>query len=97
MTAKRIKSRFASGEKGSLDISTLDAYDGVTYEDADKQFAGGSMNFDADENVIVAAGGNDYPCVFNGAIVDGIHYDLNTGDLKIEKMLGGQIGSKPQQ
>ncbi len=67
---------------GRTELATLTATGEVTYEDADKQFVGSEMFYDSVNSLITARGSQSQPCLFNGALVDSIEYDLKTGRVK---------------
>jgi hypothetical protein len=77
---------------GRIELSTLRAAGGVTYEEQGKkkkwgkskdiQFVGSEMFYDADKSIITAWGDELQPCLLNGALVPGIEYNLKTGRIK---------------
>lgn len=72
-----------------LELLTLSAAGGITYEDEDKQFVGSEMFYDAGKSVITAWGDESQPCLLNGALVDGIEYNLKTGKIKTKIVAPG--------
>jgi hypothetical protein len=67
---------------GRAELSTLSAAGGVTYNDDDVQFTGSDFFYDADSSLVTAWGGGQQVCYLNGAAVDGIEYDLKSGNAK---------------
>ena len=81
-TAAHIDALLHETADGELEIATLSATDGITYEDQDKQFAGSELFYDHANSIITVRGNELQPCLLNGALVDGIEYDLRTGKVK---------------
>ena len=76
---------------GRTELSTLIATDGVTYEEQDKQFAGGELSYDRNTSVMTVRGSELQPCLLNGALVDGIEYDLKTNKVKTKISAPGAL------
>ena len=93
-TAGHIEAKLTETAGGQNEISTLSATDGITYNDEDKEFVGSEMFYDAGESVITAWGDDSQPCLYNGALVDGIRFDLKTGRVKVGKIIGGVLQMK---
>ena len=81
-SAGHVEVNLAETADGRTELSTLSASNGVSYKEKDIQFEGGEFFFDAAESVIKAWGGESQPCFLNGAIVDGIEYNLRTGKVE---------------
>ena len=71
----------AETETGQLDISALSATGGITYKDAENQFAASGLFYDAARSLITAYGDNVQSCLLNGTVVDAIEYSLKTGSV----------------
>lgn len=69
--------QLVSSNGGTNEISSLKAFEGITYEDADNQFIASEMFYDAGTSLVKAYGSDFHRCYLNGAIVDNIVYDLN--------------------
>jgi len=92
VTAGHIEAFLYETASGQTELSTLGATGGITYEEEGKkniwgkrkdiQFVGSEMFYDADESIITAKGDESQSCLFNGALVGGIKYDLKTGKVK---------------
>ncbi len=67
---------------GRMELASLIASKGITYEDQDKQFAGGTLTYDRERSLVKVVGDDIQPCSLNGAPVDGIEMDVTTGTLK---------------
>ncbi len=67
---------------GRMELGSLIAAKGITYEDQDKQFAGGTLTYDRERSLVKVVGDDTQPCSLNGAPVDGIEMDVTTGTLK---------------
>jgi hypothetical protein len=91
-TAGHIEALLHETADGRNELSTLNATGGVTYEEEAKkkkwgkgkavQFVGSNFFYDADKSVITAWGDEFQPCFLNGALVDGIEYNLKTERIK---------------
>jgi hypothetical protein len=79
VTASHVEADILETAQGRTEIRDLVAKGAVTYEDKDMQFAGGELVYDANDAVINVQGDRSRPCMFNGAIVDMVRYDLKTG------------------
>ena len=91
VTASHIEALLYETAGGQTELSKLSATGGITYEEKkDKkkkgkktiQFVGSKMFYDADTSIITVRGDESQPCLFNGALVDGIKYDLETDKIK---------------
>jgi hypothetical protein len=82
VTTSHIDAFLYQAPTGRTELATLTATGAVTYEDADKQFVGSEMFYDSVNSLITARGSQSQPCLFNGALVDSIKYDLKTGRVK---------------
>ena len=91
-TAGHIEALLHETADGRNELSTLNAAGGVTYEEEAKkkkwgqgkaiQFVGSDFFYDADKSIITAWGDELQPCFLNGALVDGIEYNLKTDRIK---------------
>jgi len=91
-TAGHIEALLHETTDGQNELSTLSAAGGVTYEEEAKkkkwgqgkaiQFVGSDFFYDADKSIITAWGDELQPCFLNGALVDGIEYNLKTDRIK---------------
>ncbi|MFC1737665.1 hypothetical protein ACFL1G_01275 [Planctomycetota bacterium] len=78
--AGRIEADFYETEDGRFEIKSLSATDGIVCQNEDVQFEGSEMLFDAGESIIRARGDGSVPCLLNGAPVDGVEYNVKTGE-----------------
>ncbi|HDZ68978.1 MAG TPA: hypothetical protein ENH43_00965 [Phycisphaerales bacterium] len=83
-TARKIVANLTEIAGGQTGLSTLTATDRITYEEEDIQFAGGKLFYDADKSIMTVQGDKSQSCMLNGALVDGIEYDLKTGKVNAE-------------
>ena len=67
---------------GQTELSTLAARGGIYYEDSDNRFLGSEMFYDHNAAIVKVGGDEAQPCYYNGALVDGIELNLNTGKVK---------------
>ncbi len=67
---------------GRMELASLIASKGITYEDQATQFRGGTFTYERDKSLIKVVGDETQPCYYNGALVDQIEIDTATGVLK---------------
>jgi hypothetical protein len=79
VTASHVEADILETAQGHREMKGLVAKDAVTYEDKDNQFAGSEFIYDANDGIINVRGNKSQPCLFNGAIVDTVRYDLKNG------------------
>jgi hypothetical protein len=84
ITAGHIDAKLLGMPTGGIELLNLSATGGVTYEEKDIQFAGSNLIYDADKSLINIKGDKTQPCLLNGALVDGIKYDLKKNKFKAE-------------
>jgi len=87
-TAAHVQANLTETVDGQFELSTLNATGGITYEQADIQFAGSELFYDYNKHIITVQGDKLQPCLLNGALVDGIEYNVKTGELKKGKIAG---------
>ncbi|MGA2171434.1 MAG: hypothetical protein ABSG82_00270 [Sedimentisphaerales bacterium] len=79
VTASHVETDILETAQGHRELKDFVAKGAVTYEDKDNQFAGSEVIYDTNEGIINVSGNKSRPCLFNGAIVDTVRYDLKTG------------------
>jgi len=84
VTAVHVQADLIETAEGELELSTLNATGGITYEDGDKEFNGSKLFYDAGKSIITVHGDELQPCRFNGVPVDEIEWDLKTDKIKFE-------------
>ncbi|MBN2181705.1 MAG: hypothetical protein JW715_07305 [Sedimentisphaerales bacterium] len=86
--------------EGKTELSTLLASGGVEYntEKGDK-FIGNELFYEQEKSLIKVKGSETQPCYYNGVLVDGIEYNLKTGEVKSKIVAPGalQIGGTSNQ
>jgi hypothetical protein len=82
--AGHIEAFFDETMAGGLELSTLSATGRISYDDAEKQFQGDRLFYDAEKSLVTVLGGPDRPCQFNGTAVDAIQWDPNSNHLSFE-------------
>ncbi|MHC4666203.1 MAG: hypothetical protein ACYS9T_09650 [Planctomycetota bacterium] len=82
--AGHIEAIFNETAEGGLELSTLSATGGITYDDGDKDFEGDRMFYDAEKSLVTVLGSPGRPCSFKGAPVDAIHWNLKTDGVKFK-------------
>ena len=100
-TAGHIEALLYETADGRIELSTLSAAGGVTYEEEAKktkwgkgkavQFVGSEFFLDAKKSMLTAWGDEFQPCLLNGAAVDGIEYNSRTGRVKTKIIAPGQL------
>jgi hypothetical protein len=68
--------------QGQMELSSLTATGGIYYEDSNNRFRGSELFYDHKTGLVKVRGDEARPCNYNGALVDGIELDLNTGKVK---------------
>lgn len=94
VTAGRVVLNLVETADGRTELSTLRATGGVTYEEKDIEFVGSKLFYDVGKSIITVQGDESHPCIFNGALVDAIEYDLKTRRVKFEIVGPGAIQRK---
>jgi hypothetical protein len=84
VTAAHVEADFVETADGQLELATLAGSGGVTYEDYDKYFEGGTLFHDAIQSLVTIRADDLNPCYLDSVPVDCIEWDLNTGNLKFE-------------
>ncbi|HUW20727.1 MAG TPA: hypothetical protein VMW16_15625 [Sedimentisphaerales bacterium] len=82
--AGHVEASLYEAADGRLELSTLTATDGFSYEDEDKEFEGGQLFYDTASSMVTAMGDDLQSCYFNGVAVDAIEWDLKTDSLNFE-------------
>ncbi|MCK4784353.1 MAG: hypothetical protein KAV87_11420, partial [Desulfobacteraceae bacterium] len=89
-TAGHIEANLYEAAGGRTELSTLTATGDISYEEEDIQFIGSNLFYDAAKSIITAWGSEFQPCLLNGALVEGIEYNLKTGKAK-SKIVGPSV------
>jgi hypothetical protein len=93
-TAAHVEALLYETADGQLELSTLAASGGITYDDGDKEFAGGELFYDADKSLVTVHGDQSWPCRLNGVLVDEIEYDLIADRVKAQIVAPGAFQRK---
>jgi hypothetical protein len=80
--ASHIEAVFYETRERKLELSTLSAAGGITYREQDRQFAGSKLFYNAKKSLMTILGDEIQPCLYNGAQVDQIEYNLKTDGIK---------------
>ncbi|MBN2455110.1 MAG: LPS export ABC transporter periplasmic protein LptC [Sedimentisphaerales bacterium] len=96
-----IKTQLAETSSGQFEIRSLNADDGVFYEQQTLKsestvpktlyFSANEMLYEAEDGKIKAWGNDGQPCLLNGALVDGIECNLKTGKAKNKIFAPGSL------
>ncbi len=71
-------------DAGRMEIASLIASGGVTYEDQIRQFVGSTLTYDGDKSLVRVEGDETQPCRLNNALVDHIEMDIAAGTGKTQ-------------
>ncbi|MHC4456666.1 MAG: LPS export ABC transporter periplasmic protein LptC [Planctomycetota bacterium] len=78
-TANHIDALLYETAPDQLDLSTLTATGGISYEELGAHFEGSSLFYDTKTSIITADGDESQPCYLNGAPIVALKYDLEAG------------------
>jgi hypothetical protein len=92
VTSRSVDADFSGSE--TAELAGLKAAGGVSYEEEGVQFEGSEFVYDAAASTITAAGSGEYPAYCNGALVDAVRYDLETGRIRTSIRGPGQLEAK---
>jgi hypothetical protein len=67
-----------------MELASLIASQGITYEDKTRKFAGNTLTYDREQSLIKVTGDRNHPCYFNGALVNQIEMNVKTGAAKTQ-------------
>ncbi len=93
-TASHVEAFLYQTADGQSELSTLTASGGITYEDDDNEFVGSELFYDHNEFVMKVKGDKFQPCYFNGALVDGIEYNVRTAEGTVKIIAPGALQRK---
>ena len=81
-TAGHIEGNLTQTAGGQMEVSTLTASGGITYEDGDNEFEGSELFYDHNKSIVKISGDESQPCYFNDVPVDAIENNLRNGEVK---------------
>lgn len=90
-TASHVEVNLVQTADGQMELSTLTASGGITYEDGANEFAGSELFYDHDKSIMKIRGDRSQPCHYNDVLVDKIDYDLKTGKVKFQVVGPGAL------
>ncbi len=90
-TASHVEAFLYQTADGQSELSTLIASGGITYKDDDNQFVGSELFYDHNEFIMKVKGDKFQPCYFNGALVDGIEYNVRTAEGTVKIIAPGAL------
>jgi hypothetical protein len=82
--ASRVEAFLYETAAGQTELSTLRATGGIDYEDKDNHFIGSELFYNHKKSMLKVKGDESQPCYYNGALVDEIEYDMETGRAEFE-------------
>jgi hypothetical protein len=77
--------------EGQTELLKLTATGGIRYEDKDNEFIGSKLFYDHKTAILKVNGDETHPCYYNGALVDGIEMNVETGKVKAEIVESGTL------
>jgi len=78
-----LKADFVETELGRSELSRMEAWGGVSYEEqSGHMLIGDKLSYNVDESMMIVTGTEDRPCFANGAQVPRIEYNLVSGRIK---------------
>jgi hypothetical protein len=83
-SASHIEAFFYEPPSGRTELLTLTATGGIEYEDKDNEFIGSELFYDHKTAVLKVIGDESQPCYYNGAPVEGIEMNVETGTVDAE-------------
>jgi hypothetical protein len=89
--ASHVEANLSETKEKKLELSTLSATPSISYREKDKQFAGSKLFYNANESLMTISGDERQPCLYNGAHVDQIEYNLKTDSIKTMITGPGQL------
>jgi len=96
-TASYIEAFLYQTADGQSELSTLTASGGITYKDDDNEFVGSELFYDHDTFIMKVKGDELQPCYFNGALVDGIEYNVKTAEGTVNIIGPGALQMKSKK
>jgi len=92
VNAGHVEADLKQTAEGQTELSTLTASGGINYKEGDdNEFIGSELFYDHNKLVMKVKGNELQPCYLNGALVDGIEYDLKTGRSKAKIVGPGSL------
>lgn len=88
VTAGRIEADLVQTDSGQRRLWALLATNGISFRDQDKLFEASTLFYDDRNSIITARGDEAMPVYFNGAMFDGLEYDLASEQVKNVKISG---------
>jgi len=74
---------------GQAELSNLVASGGIDYKDDGNRFFGSTLFYDHEKSTILIEGDENHPCYYNGLLILGAEYNLETGNVKTQILGGG--------
>ncbi|MFA5554843.1 MAG: hypothetical protein WCZ89_02990 [Phycisphaerae bacterium] len=88
VAAGRIEADLVQTDSGQRRLWALLATNGISFRDHDKLFEASTLFYDDRNSIITARGDESMPVYFNGAMFDGLEYDLASEQVKNVKITG---------
>lgn len=89
--ASRVDAFLQQTPQGQTDLASLTATGGIYYEDTNNRFIGSKLFYDHQAGIVTVKGDESQRCYYNGALVDGIKLDLNTGKVEATVVAPGAL------
>jgi len=81
-TAGHVEALLYETADGQTDLAKLFASGGITFEDDKNRFDGGELFYDHKKAIMKIEASEAQPCIYNGALVKAIEYNLKTGKVR---------------
>jgi hypothetical protein len=93
-SAPRVEAFLVETPEGRTELSTLSATGGIDINDLSNgnHFLGSELYYNHETSIMTVTGDESQPCLCNGALVDDIEYNVETGKLNAEL-----VGPGPMQ
>ncbi|MHC4296012.1 MAG: hypothetical protein ACYS7Y_01805 [Planctomycetota bacterium] len=90
-TAPRVEAVLVEGADGRTELASLAATGGIDFNDLanGRHFLGSELFYDHKTAIMEVTGDLTRPCIYNGALVDYIKYNVNTGWLDFDLVAPG--------
>ncbi len=97
-SAPRVEAFLKKLPDGRTELSTLKATGGIDISDLSNgnHFIGSELHYDQTTSIMTINGDETTPCLGNGALVDGIEYNVTTGKLDFKVIGPGAIQTNQQ-
>jgi len=75
--------------EGKAELLNMIASGGIDYKDDGNRFFGSTLFYDHDKSTMLIEGNESHPCYYNGLLISGAEYNLETRNVKTQILGGG--------